>query len=94
ADLDGHSLDDVIDQNTESKHDVLHWAWRTGWAVRRGDWKLIKPLRSETLELVSLTGDEPETMNYAGQRPEIVAELFALHQAWLAEVTPSEAAGR
>ncbi|MFK7788239.1 MAG: sulfatase-like hydrolase/transferase, partial [Phycisphaeraceae bacterium] len=46
ADLDGHSLDDVIDQNTESKHDVLHWAWRTGWAVRRGDWKLIKPLRS------------------------------------------------
>ena len=88
--IDGQSLDNVIRHNATAGDETMHWGWRTGWAVRRGDWKLIKPQRSETLELVNLAEAEPERTNYAERQPELVSELLELHDAWLVETTGSK----
>jgi uncharacterized sulfatase len=51
-------------------------------ALRRGDYKLIEFFEDGTLELYDLLSDPAESMNLAGQRPEIVRELHAALGAW------------
>lgn len=84
--FDGVPITPVITQGTPSQRAVLHWAWRSGWAVRRGDWKLIKAMGRDDVELVNLAEAKPEMTNHAAQRPDLVAELRALHLAWIADV--------
>ncbi len=92
--LDGHSLLPIIrSADTESSYGgVLHFAWRGGWAVRDGDWKLIGESAGNSikpvLSLRSLAGEHPEAVDYAKEQPELVARLQELHEAWLREVTP------
>lgn len=87
--LDGASLLPIIQANAPSHHDVMHWGWRSGWAVREGDWKLIGN-GDNPIELVNLADTEPEQTNYLAKRPDRAARLLKLHQDWLAEVTPSD----
>lgn len=86
--LDGQALDAIVRDNGPSQYQTMHWAWRSGWMVRRGDWKLIQPMRGEK-QLVSLAGDQPEQVNHLAAEPELAAELEALHGAWLGEVSPT-----
>ncbi|MDG2123518.1 MAG: sulfatase-like hydrolase/transferase [Verrucomicrobiales bacterium] len=84
--LDGHNLLPLIESpTTKSAYaGVLHFQWQNKWAVRDGEWKLIFP----GLKLHRLTDDQPESKNYATEKPEIVARLTALHQQWAKQVTP------
>lgn len=92
--LDGHSLQPLIDSpETESPHQVLHFQWRTSWAVRKGDWKLIgtKERKSGSglkLELFNLSGQEPEMKDFSTEKPGLVKELMKLHEGWAKEVAP------
>ena len=96
AKLDGRSLLPVIKSPEEpSPHSVLYFQWINSWAVREGDWKLIcrqgrgksaKPRYS----LHKLTGERPETEDFADQMPELVARLKGLHDAWLKDVMPAD----
>jgi arylsulfatase A-like enzyme len=88
--LDGQSLDGIIRRDTPTGYETMHWGWLTGWAIRSGNWKLIKPQRSDQLELVNLTDEEPEWTNHASQRPELVTKLLEQQNAWLAETAGSE----
>ncbi|MBW7863714.1 MAG: sulfatase [Candidatus Hydrogenedentes bacterium] len=103
AALDGKSLVPVLRSGeAPTPHDVLHWHTGMGpraqWAVRRGDWKLIgNPVdpvhpdsltRADELFLCNLAQDIGETRNLAGEHPERVKELKALHEAWLSEMPP------
>jgi len=85
--LDGQSLDDVIKDNAASGYKAMHWAWRGGWAVREGDWKLIQPIRGEK-ELVHLADQAPEKVNHLADRPELAKHLRALHEEWHDDVKP------
>jgi arylsulfatase A-like enzyme len=92
--LDGRSLQAVIDsREAASPHQVIHFQWRTSWAVRKGDWKLIgtggrKPGNKAKYELFNLAEDKPETKDHAAEKPALVKELLKLHQEWVKEVTP------
>jgi arylsulfatase A-like enzyme len=92
--LDGRSLKDVIaSPEASSPHKVLHFQWRTSWAVRKGDWKLIgakgrKPDSKVKLSLYNLADEKPEAKDYADEKPARVAELLELHEEWIKEVTP------
>lgn len=86
--FDGVSVMPMVRHDTPSQHGALIWAWRGGWAVREGQWKLIGQ-GQKPVELVSLLGDGPEQQNHLDAQPEIVARLTARYQAWLAEVTPT-----
>ena len=89
--LDGHSMTSVIaDPKAASAYQVLNFAWASNWAVRKGDWKLINQLNKNTktmeLSLHNLAEAQPEVKDHAKERPEIVKELTALHDAWEQEV--------
>ena len=64
-------------------------------AVRRGDYKLVQPTgrgvepfspETARFELYDLDADPFETTDIAGENPELVAELIAAYDAWLADV--------
>jgi arylsulfatase len=89
--LDGVSLaPTLLGEGEQGEHHVLYWEYRTQQAVRRGDWKGIRPHldRGETsLELYHLPTDPGELNDVAGDNPGIVAEL----EGWLvSERFPSE----
>ena len=94
--LDGHSAAPVIQSaSAKSAYGVMHWQWRNGWLVRDGDWKLIyngvKNLAGgddTKVYLSNLSDPKPEQTNHAGDHPEIVQRLTALHEEWAKEVTP------
>ncbi len=92
-DIDGKSLVNVIQSNTaKSPHEVTHWTIGNSWAVRRGDWKLIgnprdtsnrAPIgKNDKLFLANLAQDKTEMKNLAGDHPQVVSELRALHDSW------------
>ncbi|MDG2224374.1 MAG: sulfatase-like hydrolase/transferase [Rubripirellula sp.] len=89
--IDGRSLISVIEKKTaNSPHQVLHFAWANGWAVRKGEWKLIRSKgSSNATTLRRLSDDQPEAKDYSGEHPSLVAELTALHQAWQNDVQPN-----
>lgn len=82
--LDGHSLLPIIDRDADSEYGVMHWQWQDRWCVRDGDWKLISG--RDGVRLVSLAGEEPERVDYAGDHPEIVERLRSLHEAWISGI--------
>ena len=84
--LDGRSLVSIATDNSPSHHKVLHWQWFDRWAVREGDWKLIN---DKGIFLGNLSDENPEQVNYADAKPEIVARLTRLHDDWSRQVSPS-----
>lgn len=92
--LDGHSLLPVLRDPAapDAYGGVLHFAWRGGWAVRDGEWKLIGGNRwrsdDRSIKLHRLTDEHPEQKDHATEQPETLARLHAMHQKWIAEVTP------
>jgi len=95
--IDGESLVPLLrDAGAGSPHDVLHWQLGKRWAVRRGDWKLLfRPLdngdprnatplpEADEWFLANVALEEDERTNRAAEHPELVAELRALHEAWV-----------
>ncbi|MBX3176361.1 MAG: sulfatase [Candidatus Hydrogenedentes bacterium] len=51
--------------------------------VRQGDYKLIRTLGGEALELYNLADDPGETRNIAGDQPDAADRLNAMLDAWL-----------
>jgi arylsulfatase A-like enzyme len=88
-------------------HSALHWDNGFQWAVRTPEWKLLHvDPDSPTAEairqvehtepgrgthLYRITEDISESDDLAGRRPEVVAELTALHQQWRSVTTGSGA---
>lgn len=87
--LDGGSLLPVIEDNAPSpyREQILYFHWQERWAVRKGDWKLIKGRRNyEELHLANLAEENPEQKNWLSERPKIVENLTAMYESWFEEV--------
>lgn len=72
-------------------HEALYWNWidkesDQGWAVRKGQWKLLR--NRAGLELYRLNSDLSEAHNLASQNPEIVKELLASYEEWREGTVP------
>ncbi len=78
-------------QKTGRPHDTLHWQMHHTdmgrWAVREGDWKLVKSLNIEGL--FNLREDIGETRDLRKQYPEIAERLYRKHMEWRALNQPS-----
>lgn len=86
-DFDGKSILPLLEEKTTAHHDVLYWDTdhpKTGWAVRKGDWKLKGDAKN--LELYNLSQDPSETTDLAQAHPEKVKSLQALYAAWRSEM--------
>ena len=61
------------------------------WAVRKGDWKLIRrkgnhPKAKEHFTLHNLADDKPEVTDYTKQKPDKVKHLLELYVSWQEDV--------
>jgi arylsulfatase A-like enzyme len=72
----------------ERPHEWLFWRRGVASAVRKGDWKLIRSEGNPDL-LLDIATDPGETIDHAGARPDLVAELAAGLAAWESEMVPT-----
>ena len=83
ADIDGISIvpellgEDVVGRK-QPQHDFLYWELGGQIAVRKKNWKAIRPGMGKPWELYDLARDIGETQNLAADHPEILKELIAL----------------
>ena len=91
--LDGVNLLPVLTgEKPGAPHDALYWRFRFPpnqpalyrWAIRQGDWKLVKNNR-EPVSLYHLATDIGETKNLAAEQPDRVAAMKAAWQRWDAQ---------
>ena len=86
--LDGSSLGPIIaSANAPSSNEIMHWQWHTGWAIRKGNWKLIGR-GSKASFLGNLNDTQPERKNYRSEKNALVREMTELHHAWVEKVKP------
>jgi arylsulfatase B len=65
-------------------HDALFWRGGANWAVRQGNWKLIRA--GDRYWLYDLSEDIGEQSNLAAERPEIVQRLKSSYDLWNSEM--------
>jgi arylsulfatase A-like enzyme len=81
--LDGVSLLPLLEGKTkEAPHDALYWRFGIQYAVRQGDWKLVKPELKQGPKLFNLADDPGEKTDLAGKEPGRVKRLQGLWDAW------------
>jgi arylsulfatase A-like enzyme len=85
--LDGINLLPYLrGEKRERPHDTLYWRFGPQWAVRHGDWKLVKGVDGgDKPWLINLAADISEQKNLAAEQPARVKELQALFDQWNAE---------
>ena len=66
-------------------HDEMFWRQGAKSALRKGDWKLVKP-DATSVELYDLARDEGESRDLAAERSQKVGELQAAWERWNAEM--------
>ena len=102
ADADGRDQLELWRGGESAGHGELHWDVGYAWAVRAGDWKLsytdgasatAQGLRivehaepGDGRRLTDLRNDPGETSDLADERPDVLADLLARHDAWAAGV--------
>jgi arylsulfatase A-like enzyme len=87
--LDGVNLLPLLEgKSTAAPHDALYWRFGVQYAVRQGDWKLVKPSLKAAPKLFDLARDPGEKTNLAAKHPEKVKQLQALWDAWNAKNEP------
>jgi arylsulfatase A-like enzyme len=84
--LDGvNLLPHLTGKNAERPHETLYWRFGPQWAVRHGDYKLVKGNGQETPGLYNLAADIGESKDLAAAEADKAAELKALYDKWDAE---------
>ncbi len=69
-------------ERTGAPHETLAWRQGDSWAIRNGDWKLLRMPGSDALELYNLKDDAGESKNLADGQPERVKAMEAAYQKW------------
>jgi len=88
--LDGFDVTPVLTDDKPSPHESLCWTWKEGkdqsWqAIRKHEWKLVRRTESAAWELYDLKADYGESKDLASAKPELVKELAADFDRWLAD---------
>lgn len=87
--LDGANLLPLLTgKQDQLEREALFWRFGVQFAVRQGDWKLVKPSLDDEPMLFNLRADIGEANNLAAQQPLKVEELTKLWQSWDAQNIP------
>lgn len=91
--LDGQNLLPMLNgEQTSLAHRELYWRVSdgAGYAVRRGDYKIVKSIFKPEPFLFNLREDPYEHQNLAESLPEKFSELQELYEEWNKEMIPSK----
>ena len=87
--LDGANLLPLLEGKADKlDRDTLYWRFGVQYAVRQGDWKLVKAGLVQPVQLFDLRADRHEKDDLAAKQPEKVKALQALWDAWNAHNIP------
>lgn len=87
--LDGTNLLPLLEGKSDKlDRDALYWRFGVQYAVRQGDWKLVKAGLSQPVQLFNLKEDRNEKNDLAAAQPEKAKSLQALWDAWNAHNLP------
>lgn len=87
--LDGTNLLPLMEGKAEKlDRDTLYWRFGVQYAVRQGDWKLVKAGLNQPVQLFNLKDDRNEKDDLAAKQPEKAKALQALWDAWNANNLP------
>jgi len=87
--LDGINLLPLLSEaNIQNKERTLYWRVANGeeYAIRKGNFKLIKSAYKNKTMLFDLEQDRREIKDISSENPEVVAQLLNLYQSWNAEL--------
>ena len=88
--LDGEDLLPLMTgKGAFRRKQALHWRYGVQWAVRQGEWKLLKPKADVAPMLFNLARDAGESKDLAPAEPARVKEMLALHERWNASMRPA-----
>ena len=87
AKFDGVNLLPFLKGDSGTPHDVLYWRYGAQYAIRKGDWKLMKGPEGTTL-LYNLADDIGEKNDLYAKNPEKVKELSDIYEKWNAQLVP------
>jgi len=65
----------------QAQHDYLYWEINDWTAIRQGDWRAVKPNKSQTWELYDVAADPSESKDLAASEPTVLARLTSLAAA-------------
>lgn len=74
----------------QAVHEHLYWELGTQTAVRKGDWKAVRPKPNAPWELYDLSRDIEELQNVADQQPQVLAALTRLAEQSHQPMVPGE----
>jgi arylsulfatase A-like enzyme len=83
--LDGRNLLPLLEGRAASDSPPLFWRFGPQYAVRAGNWKLLKPHLNAAPQLYDLTADPGEKSDRAAREPARVAALQATWDRWNAD---------
>jgi len=87
--LDGINILPLLEGKTDTlQRDTLYWRFGVQYAVRQGDWKLVKAGLQQPVQLFNLKTDRNEKNDLAKDQPEKVKALQTLWDAWNANNLP------
>jgi arylsulfatase A-like enzyme len=93
--LDGVDLLPWLEgKRSDAPHDALYWRFTPQWAVREGNFKLLRSLASEEPQLFDLSADLAEKRDLASEKPDVVKRLREKYDAWSAQLMPPRWEGR
>ena len=87
--LDGVNLLPLLEGHAEKLEPrTLYWRFGVQYAVRQGDWKVVKALKDMKPELYNLADDPGEQTDLSSQYPEKLSNLQALWERWNGTMEP------
>jgi arylsulfatase A-like enzyme len=87
--LDGTNLLPVLEgKSSAAVHDALFWRIGIQYAVRQGDWKLLKPSIDDQPKLFNLAADPGEKNDLVAKEPAKAKELQKMWDEWNAKNEP------
>lgn len=86
ANLDGANLLPLLEGKSDAApHEALYWRFGIQYAVRQGEWKLVKAHANDQPKLFRLTSDLGEKDDLAATEPDRAKSLQTLWDAWNAQ---------
>jgi len=87
--LDGVSLMPLLTQKTQTIDRALYWRFGSQYAIREGNWKLVKALSTQDKPiLIDLSKDIGEQNDLTGKFPDKASELQKKWDAWNSTMIP------